>query len=122
MADVAESLDIALGLIRGDLDRISTAVTEGDRKMDVGERIAVVSYAGALVDAQKAGAAALAAAEREAAKLTPAELLKKLEDLPIVREMRARAERPELPAVGNGHHEPDENGDMMQPRKGNRRR
>lgn len=102
MADTTESLDIALALIRSDLDKIQAAVKEGARVMDQKESFAVVRYVGALVDAQKADDAARKAAEELAKTMAPATLLQKLMELPAARELLERNSEPRPSARGKG--------------------
>lgn len=102
MADAGAALDVALGLIRGDLDRIQAAVTKGQRLLGEDESKAVVRYAGALVEAQRAEIAIAREAEKQAAALTPRELLAQLSTLPGVRDALASGEQATVPARGKG--------------------
>jgi len=90
VSDVQGSLEIALALIRGDLDRISRDVEKDNRKMDMGESIAVVRYTGALVDAQKADVAASREAEKEASRMSPAQILAKMREMVGARDLLDR--------------------------------
>lgn len=102
MADAGAALDVALALIRGDLDRVAASVTKNNRVMSEEESRAVVRYAGALVEAQRAEIAIAREAEKAAAALTPQELLAQLSTLPGVRAAMANDERAAPPARGKG--------------------
>jgi hypothetical protein len=88
MPDTDDSLDIALRLIRRDLEMIQGAVSLENRIMNQGESMAVGRYVGALLDTQKSEIAALMAARQAAEKTSPAEMLEKLGRLPIVQDAR----------------------------------
>jgi len=99
MSDAADTLDIALALIRGDLERIRDTVADASRTLKPQESGAVARYVSALCEAQKADLAVQAAAEKEMNKLPPSELFKQLRDMPGMRDFLDRDERPAL----NGH-------------------